>query len=106
MSDNSFTSLQHPTDATYRYNRSRLVNELLRMSPQQLDMQLQYQMRQPAPKDETGGDLTTKLMGELYNAPYLPNSIKGILDSTGGTTGSVLIRQDLEAPMYALFVCF
>lgn len=103
MSDN-FTSLQHPADATYRYNRSRLVNELLRMSPQQLDMQLQYQMRQPAPKDETGGELTTKLMGELYNAPYLPNSVKSILDSTGGTTGNVLIRQDLEAPMYSLFV--
>lgn len=98
MSDNSFTALQHPSDIGYRMNRARLVSELVKMSPQQLDMQLQYQFRQPAPVDETGGALTQKIVGELYNTPYIPNSLKSVLDSTGGTTGSVLIRQDLEAP--------
>ena len=104
MSDNSFTALQHPTDIGYRMNRARLVSELVKMSPQQLDMQIQYQFRQPAPQDTSGGDLTKKIVGELYNAPYVPNSLKSVLDSTGGTTGNILIRQDLEAPMYALFV--
>lgn len=99
MSDNSFTTLQHPSDIGYRMNRARLVSELVKMSPQQLDMQIQYQFRQPAPRDESG-ELTQKIVGELYNSPYVPNSLKSVLDSTGGTTGSVLIRQDLEAPRH------
>lgn len=105
VSDNSFTSLQHPNDLTYRLNRQKLLNELLKMSPQQLDLQIQYQMRQQAPKDESNGALTKSIIGEMYNAPYVPESVKGILDSTSGTTGNVLIRQDLEAPMYAYAYC-
>lgn len=68
-------------------NRQRLVNELCKMSVNQLDMQLQYQMRQKPAVDESGADLTKRIVGEMYNAPYTPTALKGILDSTGGTTG-------------------
>lgn len=100
MNVDNFTSVQNPNDITYRINRQRLVKELTKLSTNELDQMIQYQMRQPAPMDENGS-VTKSIMGEVYNAPYTPASLKGILDSTGGTTGNVLIRQDLEAPMYA-----
>lgn len=82
----TFTSVQNPNDITYRFNRSRLVKELTKLSVAELDQMIQYQMRQPAPTDENG-TVTKSIMGEMYNAPYTPASLKGILDSTNGTTG-------------------
>lgn len=83
----NFTSVQHPGDITYRMNRQRLVNELLKMSVNQLDMQLQYQMRQKPTASEEDVDLSRKMLNEMMTAPYAPSTLKGILDTTGGTTG-------------------
>ena len=108
----TFTEVQNPNDITYRMNRANLVRELCKMSVNQLDMQIQYLSRQAPPRDESG-EVTKSVINELKNAPYIPNAIKagGILDSggayvsgattSGNTSGGVLIRQDLEAPMYA-----
>lgn len=98
----TFTEFQHPNDATYQIKRDKMVGELLKMNPVQLDRQLQYMMRQAPPKDDSG--MTKELLREMRNAPFAPDAVKGILDSTSGTTGNVLIRQDLEPTLYALFV--
>jgi hypothetical protein len=98
---NTFTAVQHPLDPKYRLDRRRLINELLQMDEKTLDLQLQYQMRQKPPLDNQF-ELTKRIVGEIYNSSFVPDNIKSILDTTGATTGNVLIRQDLEAPMYAL----
>jgi hypothetical protein len=101
VADNSFTGVAYPHDPAYKLRRGKMIDSLLQMSPQQLDRQLSYMMKQPAPRDDSG-EITRRVMGELYTAPYIPPQIKGILDSSSGTTGNVLIRQDLEPTLYAL----
>lgn len=98
----TFTNVRHPHDVTYQMARRAQVDELLKMSTPQLDRQLRWMCQQKPPRDDHA--MVGKIMGEMYNAPYVPNAVKGILDSTSGTTGNVLIRQDLEPTLYALFV--
>jgi len=87
----------------YQIKRREIIVDLLKNHDERsLGMILQHSALSPAIKDE--GGMTQKIMGELYNVPDLPVAAKGILDSTSGTTGNVLIRQDLEPVLYALFV--
>lgn len=90
--------VQNPNDISYRMNRQRMIQELCKLSVNQLDMQIQYQMRQKPSADASAFETTKSIVGDIYSAPYTPSSVKGLLDSTGGTTGNVLVRQDLEAP--------
>lgn len=100
----TFTSVADPRDMTYQMKRQQQIDELLRMTPQQLDRRLNWQMNtQQTFRDDHG--ISQKSINEMLHAPYMPQTLqKGILDSTGGTTGNVLIRQDLEPTLYALFV--
>lgn len=100
----SFTSVAHPQDMTYQMRRQAQIDELLKLSPSQLDKRLNWQMNSQAPiRDDH--QYSQKSLNEMLHAPYIPQTLqKGILDSTNGTTGNVLIRQDLEPTLYALFV--
>lgn len=95
MTEN-FTSVSHPHDMTYQMRRQAQIDELLKLSPSQLDKRLNWQMNTPQDfRDDHG--LSQKSLQEMLHAPYLPQGLqKGILDSTNGTTGNVLIRQDLN----------
>jgi hypothetical protein len=99
----TFTEVYHPSDPTYMMKRQRQINELMSLNEAQLKRQINYLLQQPGPRDESGA-VTKSFLTDLKNSPVMPQSMKGILDSTGGTTGNVLIRQDLEAPLYTLFV--
>ncbi len=103
MGFQTFTEVKHPHDPMYQIKRREIIVDLLKNHDERsLGMILQHSALSPAIKDE--GGMTQKIMGELYNVPDLPVAAKGILDSTSGTTGNVLIRQDLEPVLYALFV--
>jgi hypothetical protein len=103
MSDTSFTTVADPRDMTYQMRRSKQIEELMKLSPQQLDKRLHWQMNTQTVRDDH--DISRKSLNEIVHAPYIPQTLqKGILDSTNGTTGNVLIRQDLEPTLYALFV--
>lgn len=105
MLSGASASALHPHDPQFRIKRRTLIEkDLLTMSERQLEEQLLYTAGQRAPREETR-DLTKRVLGEMYNSP-IPMEVKSILDSTGGGTsgGSVLIRQDLEPILYALFV--
>jgi hypothetical protein len=103
MADNSFTEVMHPSDPVYMIRRQEQIDRLLTMNTTQLDRQLRYMMSQPAPRDDSG-ETSRKIVGEMYNAPFVPNVTKNILGSgsaSGLTDGSPLIRQDLEPTLYA-----
>lgn len=104
MSTETLTNVAHTDDVTYQINRQRQIDELLKLSPQQLDRRLNWLMNSETHiRDDH--HISQKMIGEMLNAPYTPSKLKaGILDSTGGTTGNVLIRQDLEPTLYTLFV--
>jgi len=103
VSDTSFTTVADPRDMTYQMRRQKQIDELLKLTPQQLDRRLNWQMNTQEVRDDH--DISRKSLNEMIHAPYIPPSLqKGILDSTSGTTGNVLIRQDLEPTLYALFV--
>lgn len=102
MTEN-FTSVSHPQDMTYQMRRQAQIDELLKLSPAQLDKRLNWQMNTQNIRDDH--EYSKKSLNEMLHAPYMPTHLqKGILDSTSGTTGNVLIRQDLEPTLYALFV--
>ncbi len=100
--DTAFTNVLHPTDLKYQRDRRRQIDECLKMNEQDLDRQLRYMLQETPNRDESG--MTSKIIGEIYAQPFTPRAMKGILDSTSGTTGSVLIRQDLEPVLYSIFV--
>lgn len=98
----NLTNVQHPLDLDYQTKRESAIRELMKLTPQQLDRKLRLDMARPLRDDH---QLSSKVLGEITSAPYIPEKMKaGILDSTSGTTGSVLIRQDLEPTLYTLFV--
>lgn len=99
ISTASFAKVTHPHDALYRQKRQEYVDELLLLSERKLGQMLSNLANMPAIKDED--KVSQQIIGELYNQPGLPQQVKGILDSTSGTTGNVLIRQDLEPIIYA-----
>ncbi len=94
------TTVEHPHDLAYLAKRDMMLEQLYRLTPQQLDRKLRYEMAQPFRDDH---QVSRRVVQEMHSAPYVPSSVKGILDSTSGTTGSVLIRQDLEPTLYASF---
>lgn len=99
----TFTNVTDPRDATYAEQRQEQVDELLKLTPQQLDRRLRWQLNSAQIRDENG--VTSKYLNDLVTNQSTPVDLrKSILDSTGGTTGNVLIRQDLEPTLYALFV--
>ena len=98
------TEITNPNDATYQLRRQRIVDDLLKMSPQQLDRQLKFMLQSPPQTTDRSGETTRNILRELRQASFVPDTVKSILDSTSGTTGNVLIRQDLEPTLYALFV--
>lgn len=104
MSYETFTTVMHPDDVTYQMARRSQIAELLKMDVPSLRQQLKYlELREPLRDDHA---LSPQLMRTLKHSPMIPNAVKStsILDSTGGTTGNVLIRQDLEPTLYTLFV--
>lgn len=96
---NTFTTVAHPLDLKYQMDRRRQIDECLKMSEQELDRQVRYLMQTAPIRDDHS--MRSKIFGEMYNRPDMPRAVKGILDSTSGTTGNVLIRQDLEPTLYA-----
>jgi len=82
-------------------NRKHLLKELSTQSEMALKEQIDFLASQPAPVDESG---VAQNMFHNIRTLNVPQRVKSILDSTGGSTGSVLIRQDLEPVLYSLFV--
>ncbi|GAC1589050.1 MAG: hypothetical protein NVS4B1_33360 [Ktedonobacteraceae bacterium] len=102
MANESFTTVADPRDVTYNIRRQEQIDEMLKLSPQQLDRRLNWQMNSPD-RIRDDHNMTAKSLGDMVNSPMLPAGVrKSILDTTGGTTGNVLIRQDLEPTLYAL----
>lgn len=100
----TITELRHPSDPQYGVNRQRQIKELMTLSTSQLKRQIKYLFSQAEPPRDDH-EVTKSFLGEMQYNPAIPNKLrKSILDSTSGTTGNVLIRQDLEAPLYVLFV--
>lgn len=97
--------LKHPSDSAYAKNRAAMLKELKSLSQHEARQKLQYEMSSAHPEvTDSERELSQKILGELRTSPYVPQEAKAILDSTSGTTGSVLIRQDLEPILYQLFV--
>ena len=90
----NLVNVADPRDLSYQINREKAIGELLKLTPAQLDRKLRLDLQATPIRDDH--NMSTKLVGELGNAQYIPQSVKGILDSTSGTTGNVLIRQDLN----------
>jgi hypothetical protein len=100
----NLTTVEHPLDVSYQQKRRQVVKSLLKLSASELDEKLRYDMAQPYGKHAADASMSQKAVGDIMTAPYVPSNLKGILDSSAGTTGNVLIRQDLEPTLYALFV--
>lgn len=100
----TFTAVQHPHDTKYAQDRQRIINENLRtMTEGEMRQQLKHLINNDAPiRDES--NMSSKIIGEIHSSPIVPNSVKSILDSTSGTTGNVLLRQDLEPVLHSIFV--
>ena len=103
MTEN-FTTVTDPRDVTYNIQRQEQIDELLKLSPQQLDRRLNWQVNSPN-RIRDDHNVSAKALGDIVNSPMMPEGLrKSILDTTGTTTGNVLIRQDLEPTLYSLFV--
>lgn len=113
----TFTSVMHPHDPQYQLRRKMLVKELSRMSQKDLTQMLRTQADYGEFRDDQ--QLSSTIFREVSavrtGGPYQPEFQRnsgGFLDTGGNsftgtqtnTTGGVLIRQDLEAPAYALFL--
>lgn len=89
---------------TYQIDRQNQIDELLKLTPQQLDRRLNWQINSPN-KIRDDHNVSQKSINDMVSSPMVPAGVrKSILDSTSGTTGNTLIRQDLEPTLYALFV--
>lgn len=102
------SSTLHPHDPQYIAKRTKQVNTLLReLTTKQINDYLINAAHTPPTKDEREEqrELTKRVLGEMLAIEGMERALhtKSILDSTGGGTsgGSVLIRQDLEAPLLA-----
>lgn len=104
MSNETFTNVVDPRDVTYNIQRQEQIDELLKLNPQQLDRRLNWQINSPN-RIRDDHNVSAKSLGDMVSSPMMPSGLKkSILDTTGSTTGNVLIRQDLEPTLYALFV--
>lgn len=95
------TKAWNPADPQYKANRRYMLKELSKQTDRELKEQLDFLATQPPPIDESG---VGPSMFQNIRAMNVPTTVKSILDSTSGTTGSVLIRQDLEPILHILFV--
>lgn len=102
-SDTLFTEIQHPSTPKYAQDRQRQINECLKMTEPELKQLLRNTINNSSPLRDEGG-MTSKILGEMQMSPMVPASVKGILDSTGSTTGNALLRQDLEPILHSIFV--
>src|SRR5437667_12643435 len=100
----------HPHDPQWRAKRQHLIHkELLPMNERQINEAFLTTVSKPLSTEERAEaqELTKNVLGGMFNQPGLMNELtrKSILDSTGTTTGgAVLIRQDLEPFLHALYV--
>lgn len=102
-SDRGFTSVQHPANQKYSMDRRRQINECLKMTEPELKELFKHMATQETPiRDDES--MISKIIGEMYNMPFIPAATKSILDSTNTTTGNVLLRQDLEPILHSIFV--
>lgn len=97
----SVTKSYDPSDRQYKSNRQYMLKELFKQSDRELKDQIDFLASQPPPTDDEG--VAVKMFHNIRTLD-MPDRVKSILDSTSGTTGSVLIRQDLEPILYSLFV--
>jgi hypothetical protein len=100
-----FTTLMHPDDMTYQLARQEQINDLLKnYTAVELRKQLDYmQLKSEVIRDDH--NLAPKLLAKaLQSMPLRQKSAPSILDSTSGTTGNVLLRQDLEPILTAIFI--
>jgi hypothetical protein len=98
-------NVKHPSSMEYAKSRDELLKDLKPVTGHEARKMLQYQMQQSTPEvSQSDRDLSAKIVGELRTSPMVPDEVKAILDSTSGTTGSVLIRQDLEPILHRIFV--
>ena len=112
MADTLFgatTAPIHPKDAKYLARRQYILEEVRakRMTREHLETNLKSMLNTPLDKEQRLAyqEETRKIMPDLYREvakladttqdPRLI-TLKGILDSTSGTTGNVLIRQDFD----------
>jgi hypothetical protein len=86
--------VQDPQSVDYQLARKQVIRDLMKMSAKDVGELLGYMAVNPDFTDENNTSL--KMVREMYNLQFAPPNLKGILDSTSGTTGNVLIRQDLE----------
>lgn len=108
----SAPALADPRDVTYQLRKRQQAMDILRefKSPERIKELLRAKQQQPAPRDETGGDLSRKLLGEAMGAlgptisPDIQRNILGAASGSGLTDGSPLIRQDLEPVTLALYL--
>lgn len=124
----TFTNVMHPHDPSYQVRRRELIKELVRMEEKDLKQLLKTQADYGTFRDDHG--LSARIGAEILRDPMVPTEVKnglgvatdglitknagGFLDTgaaspggfsgSGPTTGGYLIRQDLEAPAYALFL--
>jgi hypothetical protein len=101
----------HPHDPQWRAKRQHLIHkELLPMTPRQINEAFLTTVSKPLSDEEKADarELTKSVLGGMFDTPHLADALarKSILDTTGSGTsgGSVLIRQDLEPFLHALYV--
>lgn len=124
----TFTSVMHPHDPSYQVRRRELIKELTRMEEKDLKQLLKTQADFGTFRDDHG--LSARIGSEIIHDPMVPAEVKsglgvatdGLITKNAGnfldtgaaspggfsganpTTGGYMIRQDLEAPAYALFL--
>ena len=105
-------ALQNPRDINYQLRKRQQAMDILKefKTEQALKDLLRAKQQQPAPRDDTGGELTRQLLAEAMGAlgptvsPDIQRNLLGSGAGSGLTDGSPLIRQDLEPTVLALFL--
>lgn len=115
----NLTSVMHPQDPSYQARRKSLIKELSRLEVKDLKQMLKTQADFGQFRDDQGlSDQVVNDINSIQKAgPWAPTfqpdmqRALGALDTGGNglgtvgtTTGGYLIRQDLEAPAYAIFL--
>src|SRR5438105_7276740 len=107
----TISSTLHPHDPQWREKRQRMIHkDLLPMKNERhINEAFLTTAAKPLTVEERAEaqELTRNILGGMFNQPGLMDALlrKSILDSTGTTTGGgVLVRQDLEPFLTALYV--
>lgn len=105
----SAPALADPRDASYQIRKRAQAMALLKefSTEQSLKDLLRAKQQQQAPRDDSNGELTRRLMAEAMGAlgpSVSPDIQRNLLGSAAGGSlndGSPLIRQDLEPVVLA-----